>query len=106
MITNYQTTSAKSFLLTGGSVRRGVFAKSKWEISGAMTVREMVLRLPVLAHVLQRISDFLIFHIAADRNIEIIWGICTLQSARNNIRFVFPRTGKYKEKKRIQEPET
>ena len=29
------------------------------EISGAMAVREMVLRLPVLAHILQRISDFL-----------------------------------------------
>jgi len=27
--------------------------------SGAMAVREMVLRLPVLAHILQRISDFL-----------------------------------------------
>ena len=37
----------------------GVFTKSKWEISGAIAVREMVLRLPVLAHILQRISDFL-----------------------------------------------
>ena len=56
-----------------GKWKRGVFAKSKWEISGAMTVREMVLHLPVLAHVLQRIFGF--SQSTVDKNIEIFWGV-------------------------------
>jgi hypothetical protein len=44
-------------------------------------------------------TDFGFPQIAIDRNIEIIWGVCTLQSTRNNIFFAFPRAGKYKGKK-------
>ena len=38
-----------------------------------MTVREMVLHLPVLAHVLQRIFGF--SQSTVDKNIEIFWGV-------------------------------
>ena len=45
-------------------------------------------------------TDLAFHQIGVDRNIEIIWGVCTLQSARNNILFAFPRAGKYKGKTR------
>ena len=45
-------------------------------------------------------TDLAFHQIDVDRNIEIIWGVCTLQSARNNILFAFPRAGKYKGKTR------
>ena len=45
-------------------------------------------------------TDIAFHQIDVDPNIEIIWGVCTLQSARNNILFAFPRAGKYKGKTR------
>jgi len=44
-------------------------------------------------------TDFGFPQIAVHRNVKIIWGVGTLQSARNNNFFAFPHAGKFKGKR-------